>query len=482
MNSYKKIIFVIGFLASIVILFFVYTYFIPNKSNKIAIAIKVKGIQSKIAYLSLIQGGKKTMIDTVEIDGEKINFQFQKPIPIGLYRVIIDEGNYIDLIFDNKTVEMKTDINDLVSEMNVIKSDENKQYYEYLKFSQIKNLKIFDIVAKAKELQADTIKNTLRIDSLKKEIDHVIFEKNKFITELSSKNTNSIASRIMKSYILPDFDAFKKKNPTTTYKNKNEYLGDHFFDYINFNDTLLLNTDVFYNACNNYIRNFISADGNGYKKAIDMVLSKSMASPKVNKYFLNLFVETFEESSWEDVFTYLVENYYLQSHCESDDPKAKDLKDKTEVLKRLSIGNKAPEIELKNENDKSISLYSLNSNLTLLFFWKSNCEYCEESIPKLKKLYNSYKNSGFEIIAISIDTIQTTWKDAIKKNDLKWLNVNDFKGYKSEVSKDYYVWRTPTFYLIDKYKKIISKPISVEQIEGKLEKTFGYMSIDKHTK
>jgi len=482
MNSYKKIVFILGFLASIVILYFVYTYFITNKSNEIAITIKVKGIQSKIAYLSLIQGGKKTIVDTTEIDGENIRFQFQKPLPIGLYRVIIDEGNYIDLIFDNKTVKMKTDINDLVSEMNVIKSEENKQYYEYLKFSQVKNLKIFDIVAKAKELQADTIKNTLKIDSLKKEIDLVILEKNKFITELTSKNTNTIASRIMKSYILPDFEAFKNKNPTTTYKNKNEYLGDHFFDYINFNDTILLNTDVFYNACNNYIRNFISADGNGYKKAIDMVLFKSGVNTKVNNYFLNLFVETFEESSWEDVFTYLVENYYLQSYCESDDPRAKDLKDKTEAIKKLSIGNKAPEIELKNENNKSVSLYSLNSNLILLFFWKSSCEYCEESIPKLKKLYNSYKNNGFEIIAISIDTIQTTWKDAIKKNDLKWLNVSDFKGYKSEVSKDYYVWRTPTFYLLDNYKIIISKPISVEQIEGKLEKIFGQINIDKNTK
>jgi peroxiredoxin len=366
--------------------------------------------------------------------------------------------------------------------MIVNKSEENKQYYEYLKFSQNKNLKIFDIVSKAKVLQSDTLKNKNTIDSLKKEIDKVIVEKNNFISELSSKNPNTFTSHIIKSYILPDFEDFKKKNPNTKYKDKNEFLGDHFFDYINFNDTLLLYTDVFYNACNNYIRNFVSADSNGYKKAIDVVLTKSAASPKVNKYFLDLFIETFEESSWEDVFTYLVDNYYLQSYCEDDDLKAKDLKNKTEILKKLAIGNKAPEIKLKNENDTPFSLYNSKSNLVLLFFWKSSCEYCEESVPKLQKLYTSYKSNGFEIISISIDTVQTKWMEALKKHDMKWITLCDFQGYKSPVAKEYYVWRTPTFYLLDKDKKIISKPVSVDQIENKLKKTFNYFNADKNTK
>ncbi len=481
MQPPKKTILIIGILISMAVFFFCYKYIISKQSNEYSITIKVNGIQSKQAYLSLLKGGKQIMIDTTEIDDEKMHFQFNGPVLVGMYRVILDEGNYIDLVFDNKPVKMETNINDLVAEMQIIKSDENQQYYEYLKFSQSKNLKIFDIVAKAKELQADTIKNAARIDSLKNEIDNVISEKNKFIIDFSAKKPNSITSRIVKSYILPDFNEFKKKNPTTTYKNKNEYLGDHFFDYINFNDTLLLYTDVFYNACNNYIRNFVTADGNGYRKAIDVVMSKSSSSPKVNKYFLDLFVETFEESSWESVFTYLVENYYLQSYCESDDTIAKELKNKTEILKNLAIGNKAPEILLKDENNKETSLYSLNKSLYLVFFWKSSCEYCEESIPQLKKLYSTYKNSGFEILAVSIDTIKTKWVDALN-NNTTWINLSDQKGYKSIVSKNYYVWRTPTYYLLDKEKKIISKPVSVEQIESKLKKVFSYITIDKNTK
>jgi len=455
---------------------------ISRKNNKYEITITINGIQSKKAYLSLIKGGKKIMIDTVNIDQEKIHFLFKKPIQIGLYRVILDEGNYIDLIFNNKTVDMQTNMNDVVGEMVVNESDENQQYYEYLKYSQTKNLKIFDIIAEAKVLQSDSMKNAKKIDSLKNEIDAIIFEKNRYITELTSKNPNSIASRIMKSYILPDFNEFKKKKTLTKYKNKDEFLGDHFFDNINFNDTILLNTDVFYNACNNYIRNFVSADSIGYKKAIDIVLSKSAVNIRVKKYFLDLFVETFEESSWEDVFTYLVDNYYLQSYCESDDIKVKDLKNKTEVIKKLSIGCKAPEIQLKNENNKNISLYSLKNNLILLFFWKSSCEYCEDAIPKLKKLYSTYKCNGFEIVSVSIDTIQKVWLDTIKKKEIKWINVCDFQGYKSPVSKEYYVWRTPTFYLLDRERKIISKPVSVDQIESKLENIYSYLNVDKYTK
>jgi peroxiredoxin len=482
MSTNRKILIIISIVLSVALLFFCYKYILSDQDNKNAISIKVKGIQNKQAYLSLLKGGKKVIIDTANIEGEEIYFQFDKPIQIGMYRVILDEKNYIDLVFDNKTVEMSTDIDDLVSKMKVSRSEENKQYYEYLKFSQLKNLKIFDIVAEAKVLRADTVKNAKKIESLKKEIDNIVVEKNKYIADLSARNPNSLTSRIIRSYILPDFEEFKRKNSQTTYKDKNEFLGDHFFDYINFNDTMLLYTDVFFNACNNYIRNFVSADGDGYRKAIDVVMSKSAASPKVNKYFLDLFVETFEESSWEGVFTYLVDKYYLQSYCESEDSKAKDLKNKTEVLKNLAIGNKAPEIKLKNNNDKSISMYSLKGNYFLLFFWKSSCEYCEESIPELKNLYSTYKRDGFEIIAISIDTVKTTWVDAIRKNEMKWINLCDFQGYKSPVSKSYYVWRTPTFYLLDKDKKIISKPVSVDQIRSKLEKVYGYITIDKDTK
>lgn len=482
MNFRKIIYLLISFVISIVIAIYIYANFIAIKENKIEITLNIKGLQSKQAYLSLIRGSKKIIIDTANINNEKIHFLFKDSLPIGLYRITIDEGNYVDLIFDNKKVDLKTDINDLVSQMEVKYSEENKQYYEYLKFSQTKNLKIFDIVAKAKELQSDTLKNRNKIDSLKKEIDLVVAEKNKFIIELSKKHPQSITSRIIKSYILPDFDEYRKITPSTPYKTKNEYLSDHFFDYINFNDTMLLNTDVFYNSCNNYIRNFTTPNSAGYKKAIDVVMYKSAVNAKVTNYFLNLFIETFEESSWEDVFTYLVDNYYLQSYCESDDPKAKDLKDKAEIIKNLAIGKNAPNILLKNNHNKDFSLYNSHNNLYLLFFWKSSCEFCEASIPKLKEIYNAYKNKGFELIAFSVDTVKSNWTDAINKNDLKWVNLSDFKGYESPIAKKYYVWRTPTFYLLDKDKKIIGKPYTIEQIETKLKNYYSFATIDKKTK
>jgi len=479
MIKQKQIFIISAFILLAAVTFYYFKYHLPKKKNSISISVKVKNVQSGNAYLALLQGEKKIAMDTVEIMDEKIFFQLEKPMQPGMYRIILDASNYIDLVFDNKPVEMTTDLNDLVAEMIVSKSDENKQYYEYLKFIQLKNLKIFDIVFKAKELQNDSLKNKPIIDSLKKEIDLVIDEKNDFIRRLSSKNPNSFTSRIINSYILPDYDAYKKEHPEATYKNQHEFLKEHFFDHINFNDTFLLNTDVLFNSCNNYIRNYVTADGDGYRKAIDIVLSKSESNPKVHKYFLNLFIDTFEETGWESVFTYLIDQYYAQSYCETDDTKLKDLKNKSEIIKKLSVGNKIQDFQLNNDKNESVSLYSLKNKLILLFFWKSDCEYCEKSLAVLKKLHKSYHPLGFEIVAISVDTVRAIWISAIAKNEMKWINLSDFEGFKSPVCKNLYVWRTPSFYLLDQQKKIISKPVAADQIEKKMDEYFGFTHNNK---
>ena len=49
--------------------------------------------------------------------------------------------------------------------------------------------------------------------------------------------------------------------------------------------------------------------------------------------------------------------------------------------------------------------------------------------PSLRKLYASYKDSGFEILLVSIDDTFEEWEEASSEHDLPWLNVADIGGF-----------------------------------------------------
>jgi len=72
------------------------------------------------------------------------------------------------------------------------------------------------------------------------------------------------------------------------------------------------------------------------------------------------------------------------------------------------------------------------------------------------------------VLAISIDTSKTDWMNFIKSNNLDWLNLSDLKGWDGKSALDYYIYATPTMFIIDNKQKLISKPKSVMEISNTL--------------
>src|SRR5215203_2628429 len=70
----------------------------------------------------------------------------------------------------------------------------------------------------------------------------------------------------------------------------------------------------------------------------------------------------------------------------------------------LAPGLHAPEVKGKNENGRNRSLSKVKSRLTLLYFYEVHCHLCESITPKLKILYDSYRKTGLEILAIPVET------------------------------------------------------------------------------
>ena len=76
-------------------------------------------------------------------------------------------------------------------------------------------------------------------------------------------------------------------------------------------------------------------------------------------------------------------------------------------------------ITLEGER-KWLSEYVGHSKFLFIDFWASWCGPCIADIPKIKQVYEKYKDKGLEVLSISMDYTNKSWTIAMDKVDMPW--------------------------------------------------------------
>ncbi len=135
---------------------------------------------------------------------------------------------------------------------------------------------------------------------------------------------------------------------------------------------------------------------------------------------------------------------------------------------QVLIGQMAPEISLPDTQDSIKSLHSLKGKVVMIDFWASWCGPCRASNPNVVRLYKKYKDKGFEVFGVSIDSKKSAWIKAIKRDKINYLQVNDNGGWAAETAVTYDVNAIPTTFLVDKKGVIAAVDLEGESLESKI--------------
>ncbi len=139
----------------------------------------------------------------------------------------------------------------------------------------------------------------------------------------------------------------------------------------------------------------------------------------------------------------------------------------------LVTGKALPEISLPDLENNTVELSSLQGKVVLVTFWASWCKYCKNDINStLIPLYEKYKDEGFEIYSISLDTDGKKWCEYLSNKQIGWINVIDSDGFKSETARKFGIDRVPQNFLVNADGSLAAKDISATELENELKKLF----------
>ncbi len=142
-------------------------------------------------------------------------------------------------------------------------------------------------------------------------------------------------------------------------------------------------------------------------------------------------------------------------------------------LATFGVGSDMFDFTLPNPEGKKISVSDFKGKYLLVDFWASWCGPCRSELPELVKLYKKCKGDNFEILGVSLDLQKNAWVAAIKKYNLKWPQVCDFKKWRTLPVQLCGVSAVPYTVLVDPNGTVIAVGLRGEELYEKIVEVLG---------
>jgi thiol-disulfide isomerase/thioredoxin len=155
----------------------------------------------------------------------------------------------------------------------------------------------------------------------------------------------------------------------------------------------------------------------------------------------------------------------------------KKAEESRKIADALVVDSSFPNFEVKDLDDKPLSIAGYKGKVVMVDFWATWCPPCRAEVPNVASVYAKYHDKGFEIIGVSLDKDKD--KDKLisftKEHNMPWRQYFDGKYWQNDLAAKYGIQSIPAAFLLDGNGKIIAKgeDIRGEALEPAVKKALG---------
>lgn len=279
---------------------------------------------------------------------------------------------------------------------------------------------------------------------------------------------------LAKALALRTYLSFQSENNDDgKYKNESEFFAKTYFRFVDFKDPAYNHMPEMHNAFRTYANSLtrVGLSNQAQQAFLNNILKQIPSNTSAHKLALIGSISGLKSGN-NDAYVALAKEF-IQKYGRQQPSYAAQLQKDLASMQAQLIGGEAPEIRLPNPEGDTLSLRSLRGKVVLIDFWASWCGPCRRENPNVVRVYNKYKDKGFEILGVSLDRTKASWLKAIEKDGLEWLHVSDLKYWQSIAAKSYGVSAIPHTVLLDQEGKILATKLRSRALEQKLAEIFG---------
>jgi thiol-disulfide isomerase/thioredoxin len=447
------------------------------------IEITLKPYKNTKVYLGTNYGQNRVLADSAMLNDASLGyFKGKEKLTPGIYFIVspkynilfeflVDEGQQFKIIADTLNIGAYT----------IIGSKDNDIFSTYSKTMN-------QLGAQRNQLEqaynsaatgSDSVKY---LQALKKMDTSFKEERQKIMTSAP----NSMMRFFLDVLQRPDVPAIPIINGKADSTYPFYYVKNHYWDNVVFNDNRLLRTPFFEAKLDEYFKNYVSREPDSIIEELQYMLTVAKTGKEIYPFLLFKFTNKYispEFMGQDKVFLHIFQNFFSKGDTVLlNNESKKAITERAYSIMANLIGNPAPPLNLNTIDNKSFSLYNSPAKYTFIAFWDPTCGHCKEEMPRVDSFYTkNWKQLGVQVIGVNTNVKElASWKQFITEQhfDAGWLhayqtdaayNAEINAGKPTTIRQLYDVFKTPTFYLLDKDKKIIAKNLTVEQFHDFLQ-------------
>lgn len=414
----------------------------------------------KLAYRYF--DGKSYIKDSTVTDSVG-KFKFSNVYGKGVYLITYNKVNsYFEIILNNEeNINFEVDFKEDKSvDVFVLKSQENRLFYDYINYLNSKKELQKELVNKANKS-----KSQQELENYKSKLTQLDTDIKTFTNSLINTNKDLLVSKFLlanQKIEIPDCNSSLSKEDCNSFRYK--YYKSHYWDNYNLKDSSLVRTPILANKINDYLDNITTKVPDSIIKEVDFLIKSTNNSPNMSKLITIFLLNKYAKSKimgMDKVYVHIANTYYADEKITPwiDDNQRQKILENTKILEPILIGKTLKNFKFKNANGEEISIYDIKGNNTVLFF---SAKFNKGEFLNYKKINKKFKDVN--VISILENTMLNfkLVSDNGVENISYFMDTDDFEALKIYLNckKNEYI-----SYLLDENYTINFKMIDAKQID-----------------